>query len=430
VAMVAAAAGGVRSAVAGPRAERAVAAATGGVLLVALARLGADPEALAGVMPGAAILAAGLAARVRPAAAGPALAAAVAVALLAPPAVGAIRDLGAYAGSSSLEQAEVWIRDRVPDESVLLVEESRLHLPTPEGVAEMEALAAAGTVSPSRRQAYVGNGHTFRTLPLPPSTPNPLERALFYDPNLAKRFAYLVLTELPPVEREVATERTPIELLTARRLFHEYFRESWRQEARFESGRENEPDLIVLGRPEGFEPDLESLGKLGYVLLRDPLLTLREESSAFTDWALEAGRALLAVGDLPAARAYLGMVTERDSTRVEGRLEHARVLTLLGEPARAKREVLLGLSEDPYHGGLHLHMGALLEQEGDFRGAAVEYGAAAAQMADPSIPMAQLGQLLFRMGESEAAHSQLDLLEERHPDAPATRALREFLGSP
>lgn len=417
----------LRGLIRGPRAARLLIGATFAALLLTLSRFGPDMAALAVALPGFAILAAWSAAWLAertPRPWGPALAA---IMVLALPLTHAVRTVDSYRAPSSVAQATEWIRHHIPNGSALIVEHDRISLPTLAGVAEMTALVEAGTVPEKRLARYADGGRTFQTVPLPPRTPNPLESALFYDPNLAGLFPYLVLGELPEVE--IVTERVPIETLTARRLFQNYFRETWEEAATFTSRREDEPDITVLRRPDGWEVDLDALSKLGFVLMRDPLLTLRDESSAFTDWALNAGQALLAGGELPGARRLLGMATDRDSTRVEAHFQFARVLSLLGEADRAKEELLLGMNLDPYHGGIHLQLGALLEAEGDTAGALTEYAAAVLQLPDPTFALARLGSLQYRTGDSAGALSQLGILERDYPNSQATRALREALGA-
>ena len=106
------------------------------------------------------------------------------------------------------------------------------------------------------------------------------------------------------------------------------------------------------------------------VHLRPPRLSdwqvwseLRETSRDFTDWVFACGSAFLESGRPGPARGYLGMVVERRPDFAEGRFRFALALSLLGEHARAKEQLLTGLGLDAYHGGIHYQLGVLKMEE-------------------------------------------------------------------
>ncbi len=405
------------------RIGRSVVAATGFALALALIRRGAEPSAIAVALPGLALLATeemlrwirtGDRARSR---------LLVGVALLFP-LLGLGRAVAQHWTPSAGESADAWVREHVPTGATMLVEPGDLRLPTAEGARQLAVLVQEGRLTEEWLRDYLAPGKTFSPMPLvPDGATEPMEPALFYDPNLAHRFQWMILADLPDEE---SSEETA-EVRTARRLFHEYFRAAWIEEAHLPAGPGEQSGLTVLRRPDGFELDRETLGKLGFVLTRRPMLQLRERSRAFTEWALASGQVFLEAGDNASARAYLGMARERDPEDVETRFRFALALALQGERDRAKEELLYGLSLDPYHGGIHYQLGVLLEEEGDLEGAEVEYRAAIEHQIDPQFARASLGGLLLRRGDTAGAREQLDLLRRDHRDTESTRYLEGIL---
>ncbi|MBZ0268911.1 tetratricopeptide repeat protein, partial [bacterium] len=317
-----------------------------------------------------------------------------------------------------------WLRRNAPDGAAILSEEVPLPLPTPESIEQMEALAAQGIIPEKRLRTFLGEGRSFHLVPLPPPLPDPHDAILYYDPNLAARFPYLVLRDLPD-------EDDPGDVpARSRRLFQEYFRRAYEPRGRFGERMAAEEPLSIYRRGDGFELDREALGAIARILTVDETRIRREESVLFTDWAMQAGVALLRGGNAEGARAYLGMAAERDPDRVEARYQYARALTLLGDLDGAKRELSAGMASDPYHGGIHLHLGALLEQEGDTEGALTEYRAAVVQLDDPTPARARLGMLLHQLGRTGEAREQLAELRATAPGADVTRRLEGLLGAP
>lgn len=410
------------------RAAHAVVYATGGAFVVALLRPGSTPADLCSALPGVALLAGIALASLRPIGALPWTPGVVRAVVLLVPAIGAWATVSSPWRGDALEETSEWIRFNAPSAATILSEEPRLDVPTKKGLAQLEALVADGRVGKERLEEYSLDGRVFGVLPLPPRTRRPLERALFYDPNLASHFSYLVLRDLPKTDD--ATSGKPEELRSARRLFHEYFRDRWHEAARFKASRRGEAGLTVLRRPDGFEVDLKSLGELGVLLVSEPLEKLRRESARLTDWAMEAGLASLEEGNVDGARAYLGMVTERDPDRVDARYEFAKVLMLRGQMDRAKEELLAGMSLDPYDGRIHLQLGMVLEREGDVAGAITEYRAAVDHLDDPSVARARLGAILYRTGDTSGAREQLSELRASAPRSEATRTLEAVLSPP
>ncbi len=407
----------------GQRAIRAVLAATLAVFVVTLLRQGPAPDALAAVLPGVALLAGfGLSGISRGAAT-----TGVLIVTLLFPAFGAGQDLIASWTPTPHARAREWIMTNLPDGSALLVE-ADTRLPTADGATQMRRLVDEGRVSETRFEAYAGSGKVFRAIPLPPATSDPMEAALFYDPNLAASFPMMLLADLPP--DDVSAREEPDELRTTRRLFHEYFRSTWPEVASFPSGRSPAPGVTLYARPPDFEPDLAQLGRIGFVLTRDYMKTLRDESVEFTEWAFSAGNVLLEVRETRAARALLGMVSERAPNHVEARYQFALALALLGEKERALQELLHGLSLDPYHGGIHYQLGILKEESGDVAGAEVEYRAAIQFQDNPDYARTSLGVLLMRLGDLERAEELLRELEASDRDSEAAVYLRRALRSP
>lgn len=403
---------------------RAVVFATGGAFLVALLRQGPAADALTLTLPGLAVLAGLALGRVRvPGARRPAVAVVVLVALAAP-AVGAARYLSASIAPHPARGLAEWLKRNAPDGSVILAEGVPLPLPTPDSIEQMKALAAQGSISRDRLAEFLGDGRSFHVVPLPPALADPKDTVLFYDPNLAARFRYLVLRDLPEADE-------PGDVIArTRRLFHEYFRRAYQARGRFGARVAGEEPLSIYMRGEGFELDRDDLAGIARILTSDEYRIRRDESRAFTDWALLAGTALLRGGDAEGARAYLGMAVERDPDLVEARYQYARALTLLDELDHAKQELMAGMARDPYHGGIHLHLGALLEQEGDLEGALTEYLAATRQLDDPAPAHGRMGLLLARIGRIDEARGQLAELRAMAPGAEVTRRLEGLLGAP
>lgn len=404
------------------RANRGVAAATLAAVGLALLRRGADPAALTIAVPGLALLATGEIVRLTRSGDMARARLILGLALLFP-VLGLGRAVANQWIDTPREAAEAWVRMHVEPNAPILMEDPDLDLPTAEGARQLNALVQAGRLDAARLATYVAPGKTFAPVSLTPPVTEPMEPALFYDPNLAESFQWMILKDLPVEEDESETA----EVRTCRKLFHEYFRSAWTEAARFPAGPEGGDGLTILHRPEGFELDLEALGKIGFVLTRRHMLQLRERSQAFTDWALLAGQAFLEAGETKPARSLLGMASEREPDNPEARFQFALALALLGSRERAQEELLQGLALDPYHGGIHYQLGVLLEEQDDLEGAEVEYRAAIEYQEDPQFARASLGGLLVRQGDLTGAAEQLAILRREHPNAESTRYLAGIL---
>jgi Flp pilus assembly protein TadD len=408
--------GALRVAHRGEAGERAILAATAGSLLLAVLRSGPDPTALCVALPGVGLLAA------RAIAGAPSGRAFAGAAALLAAALGTAGLLASRWAPTPQERAAAWIRGNVPANAPLLVEDPDVLVPTPAGLEALRALAAIGRVAAERVEEYAPSGKTLFPVPLGGGAAR--ERALWYDPNLAQFFPWMVLRERIPDDGAEA------ELEAARRVFHEYFREAWTEAARFPSGLSRAAAVVVLSRPEGFELDRKRLAPLAPVLASRELQAVRDTSTAFTQWLREAGASLRAGGELAGARGFLDLAVTRDSTDAETWVQLALVHLARGRDEDAKADLVKGLELDPFHGGIHYHLGVVLESEGDPAGAETEYRAAITYLSDPRAAHARLGALLFARGDAAGARAELATLKSVDPFGDATRVLEELLGSP
>jgi tetratricopeptide (TPR) repeat protein len=397
-------------------------AGTFGVFVATLARNGADGALLAGALPGV-FLFAGLAlAEPREGErAFPASRLFIALALLAA-AIGCARLVASRWAPKPAAAASDWIRGNLPDGASFLLEEPDVLVPTAKGLAAMKELAAEGTVSAKDVEAYAAGSKTFGPVPLPAAGTQGQEAELFYDPNLAQFFPWMILRD--PLPKDGASP----ELEKVRRLFHEYFRASWKEVATFAPGASRAPRLVVLQRPDKFELDRARLAPMGRVLGTGAMTRLRDRSETLTAWVKQAGVKLLAAGELPGARGFNLLATQRDSTDADAHFQLARVYLLRQRNEEAKQSLLTVLSLDPAHGGAHYNLGVVLEAEGDIAGAETEYRAAIQFLPKPAIAHARLGALFAARGDVTTARRELDTVRSLDPGGEADRYLTPILG--
>jgi tetratricopeptide (TPR) repeat protein len=283
-----------------------------------------------------------------------------------------------------------------------------------------------GALPESRVDEYAPAGKVFQPVPLPASGATGLEAALFYDPNIAQFFRWIVLRDLPAPRPD-----DPDELVRTRSVFHDYFREDWEVAARFDPGLSRGPGITVIRRPEGFEEvDRARLVPLVGVLDGPVLEETRQESRRFQEWIRSAGIAFRQVNDLVPALRFLDQAVHRDPQDVEARYQRALVLLQAERPDLAKSDLLEALAHDPYRGGIHYNLGTILEQEGDLTGAFTEYEAAIRYLDDPAPAHARLGALLVRLGREAEAREHLETLRRIAPGSASEELLRSVLGSP
>jgi hypothetical protein len=377
------------------------------LLAVVLVRRGPDPGALAAVAPAGVLLAVtGLGAiggrRGRPPRSAPRLsriglvaAVVLAAALTAPHVLG--RRLPTPAARSL-----AWIRGNVEEPAVLLVENGYLGrhaLPAPDETAGAELLLFP-----------------------PPGVGAGSAGTIFYDPNLASVFPWMVLEDrLPPGRVEPGNDER------VRRAFRDFFRREWTPEARFETGLSERPGVTVLRRPEGWTLDRESLPDTLTTLAGKELTAVRDSSEAMTDWLVAAGSALRRTGDVRGARRCLGFAEERRPEDAEVLFQRALVHLIDGEVGAARSKLLTALLHDSDHGGVHYNLGQIFEAEGDREGAIVEYAAAILTLDDPAPAHARLGALLLALGRRDEAVEQLEKIREIAPGSEAERFLEEAL---
>ncbi|MFN8180021.1 MAG: tetratricopeptide repeat protein [bacterium] len=393
-----------------------------GIFVATLARNGAESALLAGALPGV-FLFAGLAlADPREGeSAFPASRLFVALALLAA-AIGCARFVASRWAPRPAVAASDWIRRNLPDGAAFLLEEPDVLVPTAKGLAALKELSAEGVVPAKDVEAYAAGSKTFGPVPLPATGTQGAEAELFYDPNLAQFFPWMILRD--PIPKDGASP----ELEKVRRLFHEYFRATWKEVATFAPGASRAPRLVVLQRPDKFELDRARLGPMGRVLGSAGMTRLRDRSQTLTAWVKQAGVELLAAGELPGARGFNLLATQRDSTDADAHFQLARVYLLRGRNDDAKQSLLTVLSLDPAHGGAHYNLGVILEDEGDVAGAETEYRAAIQFLPQPAIAHARLGALLAGRGDFAAARRELDTVRSLDPAGEADRYLTHVLG--
>jgi tetratricopeptide (TPR) repeat protein len=353
----------------------------------------------------------------------------VAVIVLGLAAAGSLRTIVDRWTPTPRQQALAWIRRNVPPGSVLLLQEDAVRVPTRARAEEIQRLAGRGVISEERARAYAEQGALFQVVPLPASDAAAEEVALFYDPNLARFFPWLVLQDEPPPGRRLAASAREL-----RRKFGRLFAAGWNVGARFEGRERTRTGITILARPA---PESDALLRSSEATLYPEMIEVlgspemsgvRDTSRVFASWLLEAGGALRSIGELDGAEAFLNVARDRDPENAEGHFQLALVHLLDESFDRAKELLLTALSHDPFHGGAHYNLGMILEKEGDFAGAEVEYTAAALSLADPTVAHARLGALLTRRGDISGARQQLELIRRLDPDGEAARYLTEILG--
>ncbi len=412
----------------GDRTGAAILAATAAAALVSLLRVGPAAASLAVALPGAAILAGlGVGAprggrdRGFPA---PLARAAAVIALIAAGAITA-GDLAARYATPPAERAAEWIRRNLPNGAPFLLEEPDVLVATPRGLRALTDLAGAGQAPRAVLEEYARGSKTFRPVPLPPAGVQGREAALFYDPNLALFFPWMILRDTPP------PPAAPAERREAQRMFHEYFLSAWTEVARFPAGRGRAAGLVVLQRPDSVVTvDRERLAPLGVILAGESMMAVRDSSAAFTGWLRDGGEALMSGAQIVGALGFLEVAASRDSTDAEIFHRLAQAYLLHGRAADAKSASLTGLAIDPFHGGIHYNLAVALEAEGDLDGAETEYRAAIAQMAEPSVAHARLGGVLLARGDVAGARAELDTVRRLAPGEEADRYLTGVLGDP
>jgi hypothetical protein len=180
---------------------------------------------------------------------------------------------------------------------------------------------------------------------------------------------------------------------------------------------------VILERPPEFtELDRERLGTLAPLLDSESMRAVRETSAALTAWLRDGGGALRASGELIGARAFLEFATERDSTDVET-LVQLSLVHIQRQPAAAGGAAE-GTEIDPFHGGVHYNLAAVLEAEGDLAGA----GGYRAASGIPDGSAARV-RLLYARGDHVSARLELEALRATSPASEATRFLEGLLRS-
>jgi tetratricopeptide (TPR) repeat protein len=310
----------------------------------------------------------------------------------------------------------------------LFLDDGRLTLPTPEGLRTRRKLVEAGKLPEEALEAYAPGGKVLRPVVLPgaPRTAQLApriepERALLYDPKLLRYFPWIVFRDLSEEVR--ASQETPARVV---RESQDYFRQSWREAARFEDPRGG-PGLTVLERPNEFLFTPEKVEFPIKILTGFDMAAVRDTSEAFTEWVARSGEALRAVGSLRAARGFLRIASMRSPRDAEIQFQYALALLLDGRDERAKSQLLTALAIREDHGPAHYNLGNLLEKEGDLAGAEVEYRAAIQYLEDPVPAHARLGALLARRGDRDEAREELETIRRLAPGSEAERFLEEIL---
>jgi tetratricopeptide (TPR) repeat protein len=369
------------------RPERFVAIATGLLLVLALLREGPDPLTLGLVLPGIALLA-GLAVGRASAKTGRwLLAAALLVALF-----GGTRAIASNRGPGPADAATEWVTRNVPNGAPVLVAEPELRLPAFD--------LASGTKG-------------FQSIPLPATGTLGDEADSFLDPDLAGRFGWLVMRDPPPGARPL------------RRAFHDFFSAEWKTAARFGERAYPASAVSVLQRPDAWKPDSARAAMMSSRFER--VAALRDTSTAFAKWALSAGEAFRASGDIDAAAAMLALARGRGGANAELSFEIGLTRLLEQHYDEAMSALHDAIRIDPGHGPAHYNLGTLLEREGDLNGAETEYRAAIPRLDDPTPAHTRLGVVLARKGNIEDARAELESVRRLAPGSDAEAVLREAI---
>ncbi|MCU6453826.1 tetratricopeptide repeat protein [Sphingomonas sp. A2-49] len=150
-------------------------------------------------------------------------------------------------------------------------------------------------------------------------------------------------------------------------------------------------------------------------------------------WA-QAGNARLAAGDVPAARSALDTAlvagTLEGLALGEAQLDHARVLVAAGDPAGARRDIDLALTnaaDDPL---AWLLSATLARRQGDITRAKTDIGEALKRSADDASVQLEAGNIAASAGDEAGARTAWAAAARLAPDAPAgrsaTAALAQF----
>jgi hypothetical protein len=387
-AMLALAAAGAWLAVRGAgRPEGTVAAVTGVLLVVALLREGPDPLSLGVALPGLAVLAGLALSRIPVRRRAPAVVIAALAAL-----AGSAMAIASSRAPGPAEAASEWVRRNVPNGAAVLVGEPDLELP-----AFDLASGAKG----------------FQSIPLPPRGTSGDEAEAFLDPDLVGRFGWLVLRDPPAGARPL------------RRAFHDFFDAEWETAARFGDRAHPSSPVTVLRRPEPWKPDSARAASLGSRVAR--LAALRDTSEAFAEWALSAGEAFRATGDIEAAADMLELARGRESGNAEVWFEIGLTRLLEQRFEEAMSALHRAIRIDPGHGPAHYNLGSLLEREGDLSGAETEYRAAIPRLEDPTPAHTRLGVVLALKGALDEARVELEAVRRLSPGSDAEAVLREAI---
>jgi tetratricopeptide (TPR) repeat protein len=385
--------------------DRALLVATGGAFVVSLLTGGGDPSRLAVVLPGVLLLAAlGISGPTPWSRTLPRAAQGVVVALiLAEALLGTAPKIAGRWLASPPEKARVWIEQNVTPGSPILVEGD-------------VRLAAREDAHP-RSSAAEETSPIYQPIELPARGSSGQESTLFYDPNVAQLFSWILLEDRPE----------ELEAAVVRARFREWLSEQWDTVGQFDSVDPDAGSYTIFRRPSDFRYDPESVVSMVEHLGAPRLNAVRDTSQAFTRWIRRCGTAFRAIGEARTARGLLGLAKTRDPSDPQVNFELGLVHILLGQDEDAKRTLLEGLDVDPYHGGMHYNLGTLLEKEGSTDGAEVEYRAAILQLDDPTPAHARLGALLVARGDLEGASVQLAELLARDPQGEATLFLAEIM---
>ncbi|MGQ0721696.1 MAG: tetratricopeptide repeat protein [Candidatus Eiseniibacteriota bacterium] len=366
---------------------RMVAVATVAMLVIALLREGPDPLSIGIALPGLTVLAGIALARVPMAKRSLVFAVAGIVTL-----VGSALAITASRAPGPAEAAAEWVRRNVPNGAAILVGEPDLELP-----AFDLASGAKG----------------FQRLPLPPPGTSGEEADAFLDPEIARRFGWLVLRDPP------ASARAP------QRAFHEFFDAEWETAARFGERAHPASPVTVLRRPEPWKPD--SARAAAFASRSARLSALRDTSSAFASWALAAGEAFRAAGDIESAADMLELARGQESGNAEVWFEIGLTRLLEQRFEEAMSALHRAIRIDPGHGPAHYNLGSLLEREGDLSGAETEYRAAIPRLADPTPAHTRLGVVLTLRGSLEEARVELEAVRRLAPGSDAEAVLLEAI---
>ncbi|MCA9751128.1 MAG: tetratricopeptide repeat protein, partial [Gemmatimonadetes bacterium] len=325
------------------------------------------------------------------------------------------------------DAAADWARRHVGAYEVVLVEGEPLAVGTVAGAREADELVREGALTAERRDEYVGNGKVFQPRPLPAPATEGSEATLFYDPNVAQFFRWMILEVPPPLPED----RSPTPEERARTEFHRYFTETWNVVERFERGLSRSPELVAVARPEGFtDLDRDRLAPLNSILHGPETSACRDTSRAFARWILDTGIAFRQVNESIAARRFLDLAAQLEPDAFEPVYQRALVALQRDDPSGARDDLLTALSRDPTSGGAHYNFGTVLEAEGDYDGAVTEYLAAISFLDDPAPAHARLGRLLALAGRPDEARGQLEALRRLAPDSDEVHSLESLLSAP